>query len=299
MRLHALLLPDQPWEVLVSRARVLEALGVASLWVDDHIAHPARPSGPWLDAWSVLAGLSQVTTRIGLGTLVSNPVLRPPATLARQALSIEHLSGGRLELGLGSGYSPGDHAAAGVPLWPGPERAAHFRTFVATVAATVRGAAAAGSSAAGGEGAGGEGAGIGGVPGPWAPRPTRKIPLTVAAHGPRALRVAAEYGDRWVSYGGFGLTAAEHLDVTRRRADALHRACEETGRDPSTLRKALLLGSKATTEHPIWTSADRVREHLARYEKIGIDDAILYYPPSDVWPPGEATDGVFEELWCP
>jgi hypothetical protein len=84
--------------------------------------------------------------------------------------------------------------------------------------------------------------------------------------------------------------------ITGRRLEALERACEEIGRDPATIRRALLLGSAATTEEPVWASAGRVREYLGRYAAIGMDDAILYYPPSDVWPAGATEEGVFEEL---
>ena len=105
MTVHALLIPDVGWQELLARARRLEELGVATVWVDDHVLNPAHPQRPWLDAWSVLPALAASTSRVRIGPLVANGVLRSPVMLARHALSVDHISGGRLELGLGSGYA--------------------------------------------------------------------------------------------------------------------------------------------------------------------------------------------------
>lgn len=280
IRLHALLIPNRDWPTLVERVRYLDGLGAHTVWIDDHFAHPADPSMPWLDAWSALAAWAASTERIALGTLVSSAVLRSPAMLARQALSVEHISAGRLELGLGSGYSPGDHAAVGTPMWSPIERADRFADCVRIVDAVLRGEP------------------VGDIP-VLAPRPQRtpRPPLTVAAHGPRALAVAAQYADRWVSYGGFGLSAAEHLAITRARVRGFERACAAIGRDARTVRRALLLGSAATTADPIWRDVDAAQEWIERYVAIGIDDFVLYYPPAEVWPAGRTRDGVFEQLF--
>jgi alkanesulfonate monooxygenase SsuD/methylene tetrahydromethanopterin reductase-like flavin-dependent oxidoreductase (luciferase family) len=92
------------------------------LWVADHSADTRTDSsgghrdldGTWFDGWTVLAVMAQQTTRIRIGTLVSNPVLRPPALLAKEALTVDHLSEGRLELGIGTGIEPIDHATMGL-----------------------------------------------------------------------------------------------------------------------------------------------------------------------------------------
>lgn len=278
--LHALVIPDHDWTTLLARVRYLEQLGVRTVWVDDHLSHPARPSAPWLDAWSALAGWAATTEHVRLGTLVANPVLRPPAVLARQALSVAHIAGDRLELGVGAGYAATDHAAAGEQPWPAAVRSARFRTCVETVAALLAGDPVERD----------------GVPVPAMQPSSRRVPLTVAAHGQKALRVAAEYGDRWVSYGGFGMTADDHLAVTRTRVRQLRAACTAVGRDPATLRCALLLGSAATTEEAVWLSADAVRRTVERYRQLGIDDFVFYYPPADVWPDGQVAEGVFEQI---
>jgi alkanesulfonate monooxygenase SsuD/methylene tetrahydromethanopterin reductase-like flavin-dependent oxidoreductase (luciferase family) len=184
--------------------------------------------------------------------------------LARQALSVDHISGGRLELGLGSGYSAADRAAgAGVP---------DFATLVSTVDKAVRGESV-----------------LGGFP---ALAPVSRVPLTVAAHGDRALRVAATYADRWVSYGGFGLSADDHMAVTRRRIATLDEECASTGRE---VRRMLLAGSPAVTADPIWRSVSAVQDFVGRYHEAGIDEFAFYYPPGPMWSqPG--ADRVFEDF---
>lgn len=284
--IHAVIIPAVDWPVLLDRARRLEQLGVSTVWIDDHVAHPGDMSRTWLDSWSALSALAGSTERLRLGSLVSSPVLRTPVMLARQALSVEHISGGRLELGMGAGYTPSDHAAVGVPQWPAAERAERFRAAVTIVDAVLRGLPVDAEVPFAAR-----------VP-ELGPRPVQRPrpPLTVAAHEPKALRVAAEFGDRWVSYGGFGLGADEHYRLTAQRLAGLERACEDIGRDPATIRRALLIGSAATTPEPIWQAPDAVRRLLDRYGGLGIDDVILYYPPSEVWPDGPVVEGVFEQV---
>ncbi|MGB3440700.1 MAG: LLM class flavin-dependent oxidoreductase [Actinophytocola sp.] len=261
MTVHALLIPNVGWPELLARARRLEDMGVATVWVDDHLLNPAHPEQPWLDAWSVLPALAAATSRIRLGSLVANGILRPPAMLARQALSVDHISGGRLELGLGSGYAAADRAAGqDVP----------FADVVATVAAALEGRPV-----------------LDDFP-PLAPAPGR-IPLTIAAHGSRALRIAAEHADRWVSYGGFGLSTSAHLARTRHLVDRLTEAAQ--GRPVSRM---LLAGSPAVTETPIWTSVAAVEDFTARYREAGIDEFAFYYPPGPMWT-DEHADRVFED----
>lgn len=248
---HVLLIPNVGWPELLARARRLEELGVDTVWVDDHVLNPADPAQPWLDAWSVLPALAAATSRVRVGPLVANGILRSPAVLVRHALSVDHISGGRLELGLGAGYAAADHAAAGQT--PRPDRLAGL---VRTVAGALRGQPA-----------------IDGFP-PLAPR--RRIPLTVAAHGRRAIEVAATYADRWVSYGGFGLDTATHMAVTRDRIAVL----DERG---GGVRKMLLAGSPAVTEEPIWRSVAAVTDFVGRYRELGIDEFTFYYQDSQVF----------------
>ncbi|MFJ7217843.1 LLM class flavin-dependent oxidoreductase [Amycolatopsis sp. NPDC098790] len=252
MSIHALLIPNTGWPELLARARRLEDLGVEGVWVDDHVLNPAHPEQPWLDAWSLLPALAASTSRIRIGSLVANGLLRPPVVLARQALSVDQISNGRLELGLGAGYAAADRAAGNdIP----------FTDVLTIVDSVLRGEPV-----------------LEGFP---SLAPARRIPLTIAAHGPRSLALAAKYGDRWVSYGGFGLSAHDHLAVTKKRIDVLKEA-------DRPVRRMLLAGSPAVTAEPIWSSIGAVTDFVGRYREIGIDDFVFYYPPSP--------ERVFEEF---
>jgi alkanesulfonate monooxygenase SsuD/methylene tetrahydromethanopterin reductase-like flavin-dependent oxidoreductase (luciferase family) len=275
MRFGALLLPTGSWADLVRRAREAEALGFEFVWIDDHAAHPARPDAPWFEVWTALAGLAAATTRVKLGPLVANVVLRHPVVLARQARTVEQIADGRLEVGLGAGYASSDHAALGEPPWPSAERAQRFEQAVALVDALLR------SRPVTSEG--------GFYPvhemtlAPASPHGHRP-PLAVSAHGPRALRTAARHADTWVSYGGFDLDPDEALALTRRRLDRLIRCCETDGRDPATIRRRLLAGSAALTREPIWRDPGAFDAFVERQLAAGIGELALHWPPAGVNP---------------
>jgi alkanesulfonate monooxygenase SsuD/methylene tetrahydromethanopterin reductase-like flavin-dependent oxidoreductase (luciferase family) len=257
--IHALLIPNAGWSELLARARRLEDMGVTTVWVDDHILNPAHPEQPWLDAWSLLPALAASTSQIRLGPLVANGLLRSPAMLVRHALSVHHISGGRLELGLGAGYATADRAAGS----PTP-----FADLVSTVDRVLNGESI-----------------LDGFP-PLTPLDHR-VPLTIAAHGRKALQLAAKHADRWVSYGAFGLDTAELLAVTRQRIEIL----DEAG---AKVERMLLAGSPAVTAEPIWQSVGAVQDFVGRHREVGIDEFTFYYPPGPMWSDPKA-DKVFED----
>jgi alkanesulfonate monooxygenase SsuD/methylene tetrahydromethanopterin reductase-like flavin-dependent oxidoreductase (luciferase family) len=132
---------DAPFPALVECWHRVEELGFDHLWVADHSADTRTDhsgdyrnlDGTWFDGWTVLAIMAKETTGIRIGTLVSNPVLRPPALLAKEALTVDHLSEGRLELGIGTGIEPLDHATMGSDYWSPGERVARFSEYVEVV----------------------------------------------------------------------------------------------------------------------------------------------------------------------
>jgi alkanesulfonate monooxygenase SsuD/methylene tetrahydromethanopterin reductase-like flavin-dependent oxidoreductase (luciferase family) len=188
-----------PWSELVQNARAIEATGFDSVWVADHFANPFEETG-WLEAWTALAGLATATDKIRLGTLVTNIVYRHPAIVAKQAVTVDHISGGRLTLGIGAGGVPTCHQMTGTPYWSGKERQDRLGEFVAMVSQLLRET----HSSFAGEHYSCENAFM-------QPRPVQaRLPLLIAAHGPRSLKVAAEYGDTWSFYEpGTGLTGQE------------------------------------------------------------------------------------------
>jgi G6PDH family F420-dependent oxidoreductase len=111
-------------------ARRAEEAGFASVWIWDHFISRGRRTDPMLECWSMLAAASVATSRVRLGSFVSNVMNRHPAVLARIAATVAELSGGRLELGIGAGGHPAEHAAYGIPFPARPERAEHLREAI-------------------------------------------------------------------------------------------------------------------------------------------------------------------------
>jgi alkanesulfonate monooxygenase SsuD/methylene tetrahydromethanopterin reductase-like flavin-dependent oxidoreductase (luciferase family) len=111
------------WGEQVRRTRFAEDLGFDGAWVFDHFkALYADPKGPCFEGWSLLAGLAAVTTRVRLGTLVTGMTYRHPSILATQAVTVDHISGGRLELAVGAAWFEQEHRELGIPFPPARER---------------------------------------------------------------------------------------------------------------------------------------------------------------------------------
>jgi hypothetical protein len=126
------------------------------------------------------------------------------------------------------------------------------------------------------------------IPGPvQQPRP----PITIAAHGPRMLRIAAEFGDGWSSWGGYGIeTEEQFLTVTRDRAARFDDLCAQLGRDPGSIRHSLVCFPPLTP----WASTSYFEEMVGRYRAVGIDEFVLYWPQS--WREDTREDAVFEQV---
>jgi len=112
------------WDQLLERVRFAEEAGFEGAWIFDHF----RPlygdsAGPCLEGWTLLAGLAAATRRIRLGTLVTGITYRPPSILATEAITVDHVSRGRLELGLGAAWFQAEHEALGLEFPPVGERA--------------------------------------------------------------------------------------------------------------------------------------------------------------------------------
>src|SRR5437870_1634433 len=119
-----------PWPALVERWQRFEALGFDSAWDCDHFIQPSRPTGPYFEAWTLLAALAAVTQRIRMGVLVSSNTFRHPSLLAREAVTVDHISNGRLEVGLGAGWYEPEHPAFGIDFPPPGERVDRFQEAV-------------------------------------------------------------------------------------------------------------------------------------------------------------------------
>lgn len=127
LRFLVQVLPNVAWDEFLRRCRHVEALGFDLIGTADHFVDWSNPSSPWLETWTVLAAIARETSTVRLATWVAQIPLRGPAALAHLALTVDHVSGGRLELGLGTGITPDPSCEMmGLPNWRARERVARF-----------------------------------------------------------------------------------------------------------------------------------------------------------------------------
>ena len=264
MRFGVVVIPFEPWEQVVGWAREVEALGLDSLWLPDHLVNPVG-SKPFYEGWTTLGALAQTTSRIRIGTIVSSIVFREPQLLAKQAIAVDHVSGGRVEVGVGAG-SDTDNEAADLRPWTPRERSDRLRGFVEELDGLLQGDERRGFPL-------------------QRPRP----PLTIAAWSPRNIRLAAERAERWNTMGGYGLSADEGL-----RAAASQLAALEAATDRPVVR-SFLHGYRWVAETP-FASVEAFTAFAERYREAGFDELLFYYPPERFSPPGTVGDGVFERV---
>ncbi len=273
LRFGVLTPPSPPWDQAVERWKRIEALGFDCVWLPDHFVSLTQPARPQLEAWALLPALASHTSRIRVGTLVTSIPFRNPAFLARQALTVDHISGGRMELGLGTGASgeiDASYAMTGTPDWPLSERVARFQEVIEIIDQLLCN-----------EVSSHDGRFYQLRDTTMTPRPVQRPrpPITIAAHGPKTLRIAARHGDSWSSMGGFNMSPDELLEITRRRNAELTEYCEEIGRDPFTLRRSLLLWPPI--REMVYESVDAFTDIVGPYIEAGLNEFVLAYPLQD------------------
>jgi alkanesulfonate monooxygenase SsuD/methylene tetrahydromethanopterin reductase-like flavin-dependent oxidoreductase (luciferase family) len=266
LRVDVLVVQNLPWQQWIDRVREVERLGYDGVWVWDHLVHRTQePTDPLFEAFSLLGAAAALTSRVRLGTLVASPVLRSALLLAKSAMTVDQVSGGRFELGIGAGGSLLDSAALGLPVQPARELAERFEQTVELVDAVLRG----GSSY---DGTVVSGAGMVIAPGPvQSPR----LPLVLAAHGPRTLGVAGRLADTWNTLTTQDLEPAEVLALAASRAAQLDQAARAAGRDPLAIRRSVLIGS---VRWPALASTAAFREAVLRYAEVGFTDVVVMHP---------------------
>lgn len=269
MKYGVLTMQDRPWPMLEEEWRLLESAGFDSIWTADHFVNPVDASTDWFDGWTLLAALAARTTTVRLGTLVSSMTLRNPVFLAREALTVDHLSGGRLELGVGAGRVVNDHLMTGIPEWGPRERVERFDEFLAVLRSMldggvtdfdgqyyrIRGAAMAPA---------------------WAQQPAP--PLVVGAIGPKMIGLAARYADVWNTMGGRNVAPDQAAEDTRRRVAHFEESCVACGRDPSTIRRTFLAFSHYVHQD-LWSSQDAFAEFVEFHRALGFEELVFDMPP--------------------
>ena len=231
MRFALMIEPQQGCSYLdqLAIARRAEAAGFETLYRSDHYtSFPGESDRPTTDAWTVVAGLARETSRIRLGVLVSPVTFRAPGTLAKIVTTVDEMSGGRIDVGVGAGWNEVEHRQHGLPFPPIETRAEMLEETLAILRGlwcepdgwsfegrhwSVQGARFRSRS-------------------PQQPAPA----IIVGGEGsPRSMRLAARYADE------FNLTSAGPERAGERFA-LLDEACRAAGRDPATLRRSVMTG---------------------------------------------------------
>jgi alkanesulfonate monooxygenase SsuD/methylene tetrahydromethanopterin reductase-like flavin-dependent oxidoreductase (luciferase family) len=284
VELSAVILPDRSWERAVDRWRRAEELGFSHAWTYDHLTWRSFRDAPWFSAIPTLAAAAVATTRIRLGTLVASPNFRHPVPFAKELITLDDLSAGRVTLGLGAGSSGWDASMLGQVAWTAHERADRFEEFVELTDRLLRAPVV---SSTGDHYSASEARTYPGCV--QAPR----IPFAIAATGPRGMRLAARHGDHWVTTGD--RHAAQPLDPVR-GAEAvaaqmrrLDQVCEQQGRRPSSLRRLVVTGPSLD---PALDSVRSFRRMVERYRAVGVDHLAIHWPRET--PPFAADPSVFE-----
>lgn len=229
--------------------RIADDTGFDHCWVMDHFATLGpRDDGVIFETWTMLAAMAQLTTRVRLGCLVVGNTYRHPGVLAKMAVTVDHLSGGRLEFGIGAGWAEGEHAMLGLELgrpgeradrleeslqilralWSQPRTTFHGKYYQLTDAVAE-------------------------------PKPLQRPhpPIWIGGSGPkRTLRMAAEYADVWNAAGGSATEVAASAAI-------LDQHCADVGRDPATIRRSVQLRVPST---------DGLADQIRSYREVGVSD---------------------------
>lgn len=202
------------WEDLLARALLVERLGYDTLWLDDHFWFPGSPGLDHLEVWTALSALAARTTRLRLGPLVLCHSYRAPGLLAKMSASLDAVSAGRLQLGLGAGWMEEEYRAFGLPFPGARVRVEQLEETVEILRRLWRD-----------ERATFVGRHHSVIDAPALPKP-RSLPLVLGGAGDRLLRLAARSADGWNCPNTAWRILAE-------RRERLERECAAVGRDPA------------------------------------------------------------------
>jgi F420-dependent oxidoreductase-like protein len=250
---------DTTWDAMLEVWRAADDIDVfESGWTSDHFfpMHDADPSCPRLEGWVTLAALAQATRRLRLGTLVTGIHYRHPAVLANMAATLDTISRGRLELGVGAGWNEQESAAYGIELGTPGQRSDRFEEacLVLTELLSARETTTFSGRYYQLSGARCD------------PKPVQQplLPICIGGSGEkRTLRTAARFAQHW------NFDRGTPAQFTRAR-DVLYKHCADLGRDPAEI---LLSAQVRFTGDPGQAAAD-----AAEFRAAGAELAIVYLP---------------------
>lgn len=244
--------------------RAADRLGFEEIWDYDHFYGPTEDTDPTFEGWTALAALAAVTTRARIGCLVSSVTFRNPAVLANMAVTVDHVSGGRLNFGIGAGWRAPEHRGYGIPF-PGPgtrvamvdEALTVIRKLWTEDSVTFRGRFFTLEDAL------------------CAPKPVQRPhpPIAVGGSEPKMMRVIARHADVW------NMPATGGPEAWGAANTRLDQACAEIGRAP-----AEVLRSAQVSLRP--DEPGQVAEQLSlvpAFERLGCQQMVLTFrqPPTE------------------
>lgn len=230
-------------------------------WVNDHLYNPRYPDRSddpaTFEAYTALAALAAVTSRVRLGAMVGANLFRTPAVVARMAATIDHISGGRFELGIGAGWHEREHDDLGTPLLAPGDRVTAFEESLTIIRSLLTAPVTSF-----------EGRFYRVVDAASEPKPVQeRIPIVVGAFRPRMLRVTARHADHW-NYDG---KDPEHF------AEALQgfrAACDDVGRDPAEVEVSVQYWPQRMPDTSL-------RDITERFVAAGADHLVLAFLDPD------------------
>lgn len=273
VRLGTVILPIDRWhETGRAKWRAAQELGFHAAYTYDHLSWRTFRDGPWFGALPTLTAAAGVTEHLRLGTLVTSPNFRHPVTLAKELITLDDVSNGRITLGIGAGGTGFDATVLGQEPWTPRERADRFAEFLAlldrlltTGAVSHRGRYYSADEARN-------------LPG-CVQQP--RLPFAVAATGPRGMRLAGRYGQAWVTTGDPTLyetgTPQQSVRAVGGQIHRLADACAEIGRDVDDLDKILLTGFTPERSRML-ESVDAFVDFAGRYAALGFTEIVIHWP---------------------
>ncbi|MHA6667577.1 LLM class flavin-dependent oxidoreductase [Homoserinimonas sp. A447] len=274
MRHGIVILPQDTWADARHKWQQAEQLGFDHAWTYDHLSWRSLADEPWHATIPTLTAAATVTSTIRLGTFVASPNFRHPVPFAKELATVDDISGGRMLLGVGSGGTGFDAFVLGQPEFTVRQRHERFVEFVTGLDELLRF----------------ETPGSGGVSfnGEWftakdarmvgTPAQSPRMPLLIAANGPKGLKLVAERGDGWVTIGRESETLDEWWKSVAELSTRLDDTLAAQGRSPSTLDRYL---NPDSSPHFSLESVDAWEDTVGRASALGFTDVITHWPRAE------------------
>ena len=287
VRVGVVILPEQRWASAAEKWSQAEALGFAHAWTYDHLAWRDLRDSAWFASVPTLAAAASVTSKIRLGTLVASPNFRHPVPFARELLTLDDVSDGRLTVGIGAGGEGWDATMLGQTPWPMSERQDRFAEFVDLLDRLLTQPEVSFTGRF------------------WTADEARthpgcvqqpRVPFAIAATGPRSMRVAARHASVWVTNGdrahdGPPLLPDRGSALVARQLRRFEEVCAAENRDPATCDKLVLTGLGLASG---LTSTEEFRTVVEAYEAVGITDLVVHWPRPE--PPYEGDESILADI---